>query len=308
MKVFVLDDNHCGTFSFECSELAVSDSCGTVKVKVVRSFGAENDVIVPYVMKSGSAKPNYDYVAQEGSLLFRSGQTEAHIEVRVITRSRQGTACKFSIELMQPKTDQQVSLSFQPPDLGKLSRIQLAITNDYALDELTDRFLRKADISAFLTSVTWKMQLVDAFTPSVRTDMTSAEKGWRYIVFVLTFPWRLAVALTPPVGIAYGWFTFFSNICLVAFTCALIGDCSSHLGCTIGLKDTVTAIMIIPLGTGLPDTFSSIQAAVYESTADSALQQITTSCAISSCLGMGISWTIGATYRMYKGGQFMVFI
>lgn len=33
---------------------------------------------------------------------------------------------------------------------------------------------------------------------------------------------------------------------------AVIGDVSSHLGCTVGLKDSVTAICFVAMGTSLP--------------------------------------------------------
>jgi len=33
---------------------------------------------------------------------------------------------------------------------------------------------------------------------------------------------------------------------------ALIGDMASHLGCTVGLKDAVTAIAFVALGTSVP--------------------------------------------------------
>ena len=33
---------------------------------------------------------------------------------------------------------------------------------------------------------------------------------------------------------------------------ALIGDLAAHMGCSIGLKDTVTAIVFVALGTSIP--------------------------------------------------------
>ena len=33
---------------------------------------------------------------------------------------------------------------------------------------------------------------------------------------------------------------------------ALIGDIASHVGCAIGLKDAITAICIVALGTSVP--------------------------------------------------------
>jgi Ca2+/Na+ antiporter len=37
---------------------------------------------------------------------------------------------------------------------------------------------------------------------------------------------------------------------------ALINDVASHLGCTVGLKDSVTALTFVSLGTSLPGTVS----------------------------------------------------
>lgn len=36
----------------------------------------------------------------------------------------------------------------------------------------------------------------------------------------------------------------------------LIGDLASHFGCTVGLKDSVTSISMVALGTSLPGTVS----------------------------------------------------
>jgi hypothetical protein len=37
---------------------------------------------------------------------------------------------------------------------------------------------------------------------------------------------------------------------------AMIGDLASHFGCTIGLKDAVTALAFVALGTSVPGKFS----------------------------------------------------
>ena len=39
---------------------------------------------------------------------------------------------------------------------------------------------------------------------------------------------------------------------MIGLLTAVIGDLSSHLGCTVGLKDTVTAIAFVALGTSIP--------------------------------------------------------
>jgi hypothetical protein len=40
---------------------------------------------------------------------------------------------------------------------------------------------------------------------------------------------------------------------------AMIGDLASHFGCTIGLKDAVTALAFVALGTSVPGKSSLFQ-------------------------------------------------
>lgn len=42
-----------------------------------------------------------------------------------------------------------------------------------------------------------------------------------------------------------------SIICIGLVT-AVIGDVASHFGCTLGIKDSVTAIVFVALGTSIP--------------------------------------------------------
>jgi hypothetical protein len=52
-----------------------------------------------------------------------------------------------------------------------------------------------------------------------------------------------------------GWACFFVSIFSIGVLTAVIGDLASHFGCTIGLKDGVTAISFVALGTSLPGKY-----------------------------------------------------
>jgi solute carrier family 8 (sodium/calcium exchanger) len=52
-----------------------------------------------------------------------------------------------------------------------------------------------------------------------------------------------------------GYPCFFSSVVCIGIMTALIGDVASHLGCTVGLKDSVTALAFVSLGTSLPGQF-----------------------------------------------------
>lgn len=68
------------------------------------------------------------------------------------------------------------------------------------------------------------------------------------------------------------------------------------LGCEIGLRESVTAITIVALGTSLPDTFASMTAARTSEFADSAIGNITGSNSVNVFLGLGVPWAIATTY------------
>ena len=49
-----------------------------------------------------------------------------------------------------------------------------------------------------------------------------------------------------------GFPCFVVSIACIGVLTALLGDLASHLGCTIGLKDSVTATSFVALGTSVP--------------------------------------------------------
>lgn len=90
---------------------------------------------------------------------------------------------------------------------------------------------------------------------------------------------------------------------------AIIGDVASHFGCTLGIKDSVTAIVFVALGTSIPgniffytsikscnlkmiykiiiDTFASKVAAIQDKYADASVGNVTGSNAVNVFLGIG---------------------
>ena len=74
----------------------------------------------------------------------------------------------------------------------------------------------------------------------------------------------------------------------------------------VGLKDSVTAITFVALGTSLPDLFASKQAAQSEKTADNSIGNVTGSNSVNVFLGLGLPWTIAAIYWTVKVSSFHV--
>lgn len=49
-----------------------------------------------------------------------------------------------------------------------------------------------------------------------------------------------------------GYLCFVVSILCIGVVTAIIGDVASHFGCTLGIKDSVTAIVFVALGTSIP--------------------------------------------------------
>uniref|UniRef100_A0A672PA69 Solute carrier family 8 member 2a n=1 Tax=Sinocyclocheilus grahami TaxID=75366 RepID=A0A672PA69_SINGR len=81
---------------------------------------------------------------------------------------------------------------------------------------------------------------------------------------------------------------------------------ASHFGCTVGLRDTVTAVVFVALGTSIPDTFASKVAAKQDQYADASVGNVTGSNAVNVFLGIGVAWSISAVYWEVKVQVFHV--
>ena len=119
-----------------------------------------------------------------------------------------------------------------------------------------------------------------------------------FFYFYGVLPKFLIALLCPPVSVANGWATFVASLCWIAFYTALCADLASQMGCTIGLKDSVTAITFVALGTSVPDTFASKIAAEQDPNADPAIGNVTGSNAVNVFLGIGLSWLLGSVYQV----------
>lgn len=73
-----------------------------------------------------------------------------------------------------------------------------------------------------------------------------------YVMHFLTVFWKVLFACVPPTDYLNGWACFTISIIIIGLLTAVIGDLASHFGCTIGLKDSVTAVVFVALGTSVP--------------------------------------------------------
>merc|ERR1711998_784404 len=116
-----------------------------------------------------------------------------------------------------------------------------------------------------------------------------------FLMHGLTLPWKILFAFCPPTDYCGGWLCFTVAICMIGALTAIIGEFAALFGCVIGLKTSVTAITFVALGTSLPDTFASKQAAIQDPAADASVGNVVGSNSVNVFLGL--PWVIGAVYH-----------
>lgn len=104
----------------------------------------------------------------------------------------------------------------------------------------------------------------------------------------------------PPHKYGNGKFSFVISLIFIGLVTAIVGEMASILGCVLGIKESITAITLVALGTSLPDTFASMTAARTSEYADAAIGNVTGSNSVNVFLGLGLPWAIAATYRNAK--------
>ncbi|KAL3212507.1 hypothetical protein MRX96_007924 [Rhipicephalus microplus] len=226
------------------------------------------------------------------------------------------------------------------PRLGDQCRCTVRIKESKEFKNTVDKLFQEANVSLMIGTSSWKEQFIEAITVVADDDrnkfhspeafeMESAslkftkdddEEGGEdgdevtvrmpscsdYVMHVFTVFWKVIFAFVPPTDYWGGWACFVTSILLIGVLTAFVGDLASHFGCTIGLKDSVTAISLVALGTSIPDTFASKVAAQNDKYADSSIGNVTGSNAVNVFLGIGVAWSLAALVHWGRGTTFEV--
>merc|ERR1719346_447529 len=298
MEITILNDDEPGTLQIEKRGYLVKESCGDAEISIVRQNGADGEISVKWRTIDKSAINGKDYVGGEGEIKFRHGETQQMLRIPIVNDMEFEKDENFEIELFEPEGGAK---------LGKINRTAVTITNDDEFNSVLNRMLLMTNANVDSMKVhheTWAQQLKDAMNVN-GGDVENASAG-DYVMHFLTFGFKIIFALIPPAGLAGGWPCFFVSLGMIGLLTAIVGDLAGIFGCLVGLKDSVTAITFVALGTSLPDTFASKSAAVAERTADNAIGNVTGSNSVNVFLGLGLPWMIASIYHAVKGSTFEV--
>ncbi|XP_054828569.1 sodium/calcium exchanger 3 isoform X1 [Eublepharis macularius] len=336
--VTILDDDHAGIFTFECDVIHVSESIGVMEVKVLRTSGARGTVIVPFRTVEGTAKGGgEDFEDAYGELEFKNDETVKTIRVKIVDEEEYERQENFFIALGEPKwmergisallltqevAERKLTMEEEEakriaemgkPILGEHPKLEVIIEESYEFKSTVDKLIKKTNLALVVGTHSWRDQFMEAITVSAAGDEDEDESGeerlpscFDYVMHFLTVFWKVLFACVPPTEYCNGWACFIVSILIIGMLTAIIGDLASHFGCTIGLKDSVTAVVFVAFGTSVPDTFASKAAAVQDMYADASIGNVTGSNAVNVFLGIGLAWSVAAIYWASKGQEFHV--
>ncbi|XP_047537115.1 sodium/calcium exchanger 3 isoform X1 [Vanessa atalanta] len=325
--VVILDDDHSGVFSFPQRDFELTESVGTYELRVVRTAGARGKVRIPYWTEDGTAKSGAQFEAVQDSIVFEDNETEKFISLHIIEEDSYEKDVLFYVNLGNPVllgddnrpvlTDNEVEhLTTLPeeeavvalmgyPRAGEITRAQLRVKESKEFKNTVDKLVQRANASIIIGTSSWKEQFSEALTASSDNPDEQPSCG-DYILHIFTLFWKIIFAFVPPTDIGGGYVCFVVSIICIGLVTAVIGDVASHFGCTLGIKDSVTAIIFVALGTSIPDTFASKVAAIQDKHADASVGNVTGSNAVNVFLGIGVAWTVAAVVHWSKNEKFVV--
>ncbi|XP_038156484.1 sodium/calcium exchanger 1-like isoform X1 [Cyprinodon tularosa] len=342
--VTIFDDDHAGIFTFEEPVCHVSESVGIMEVKVLRTSGARGVVMLPYKTVEGTARGNgEDFEDTHGVLEFQNDEIFKIIKVKIIDDEEYEKNKTFYIEIGEPRLVESNDAKGQEeeekpkaegeeeepltgkdeeerriaemgrPMLGDHVKLEVIIEESYEFKNTVDKLIKKTNLALLVGTNSWRDQFIEAITVSAGEDDDDEECGeeklpscFDYVMHFLTVFWKVLFAFVPPTDYWSGWACFVVSICMIGLLTAVIGDLASHFGCNVGLKDSVTAVVFVALGTSVPDTFASKVAATQDQYADASIGNVTGSNAVNVFLGIGVAWSIAAIYHNSKGREFKV--
>ncbi|KAK4559016.1 hypothetical protein RGQ29_008310 [Quercus rubra] len=146
----------------------------------------------------------------------------------------------------------------------------------------------------------WKQQFADALMLE-STESRKLNNGYLRLARIswqlLLVPWRLLFAFVPPYQIAHGWIAFICSLLFISGIAYVVTQLTDLISCVTGINSYVIAFTALAAGTSWPDLVASKIAAERQTTADSAIANITCSNSVNIYVGIGIPWLIDTAYN-----------
>ena len=299
-KVTIIDDDNPGIFAFKDRRVLVKESESTARCTVLRKLGSDGAVEVSYETVDLTGLEGRDYIKTSGVLRFESGEVEKSIKVPMLRHGDRLVDSTFKVRLHSPTGGAAIT---------RQCECNVVLVDDEeikAVAQTIAEVIERREESLRVGTSTWAQQFREAIVPSPGVDDDGKEEELTAITLLLHYlaiSWKVVFAFIPPSEMRGGWPAFGISLLMIGALTAVIAEFAALFGCACGLKDPVTAITFVALGTSLPDTFASRMATVEAPDADAAIGNVTGSNSVNVFLGLGLPWTIAAIYYKATGGR-----
>lgn len=299
-RVFLTDSNDNGVVNFSAKVYSIQESTSVAKVRLIRSNGSSGRALVKLSTNDISARNKVDYDGFENrEVVFEDGEEEKSVEIEILNDKNLEESEEFEVEITES----------QGVRIGSLKKTIVSIEDDDndQVDSTLREYIKYLNIDPDVL-VSFQRSWVDQFKMATLVNEGNYKGAtlFDYIMHVISLPWKIIFAIVPPPGFFNGWLCFFVSLTVIGVLTAIVGDVASIFGCLVNLKDSITAISLVAMGTSLPDTFASFIAAKNEPTADNAVGNVTGSNSVNVFLGLGLPWVIASIYWSFKGLPFKV--
>ena len=325
-KITILDEDFPGTIEFVKTDLQVSKNAKFIDVEIHRIDGSDGTIhcqIQTEVLadNSASAQPFEDFIPIQSIITFPHAEIQKTVRIELAKpnpmeeEAKEGKKVddedsidekKDSEEQSESDEDQNlmfsIRLSDPKPEGAKISRnnvCNVIISQSEEFEEQQEIQQKLLEIYLSEKEPNWGKQFVDACVlgPVVNEDGELEEPSyWDAFSHFCAIFWKVFFALVPPAEYGGGYPSFVASLTMIGIVTYIVGDVATVLGCALGIKESVTAITFVALGTSLPDTFASMTAARESDYADSAIGNITGSNSVNVFLGLGLPWLMGCIY------------
>ncbi|ELK36108.1 Sodium/calcium exchanger 1 [Myotis davidii] len=235
-------------------------NCKTISVKVIDDEEYEKnktfflEIGEPRLVEMSEKKGGFTITGQP---VFRKVHAREHpIPSTVITITEE---CDDKQPLTSKEEEERRIAEMGRPILGEHTKLEVIIEESYEFKSTVDKLIKKTNLALVVGTNSWREQFIEAITVSAGEDDDDDECGeeklpscFDYVMHFLTVFWKVLFAFVPPTEYWNGWACFIVSIIMIGVLTAFIGDLASHFGCTIGLKDSVTAVVFVALGTSVP--------------------------------------------------------
>jgi solute carrier family 8 (sodium/calcium exchanger) len=298
--VTIIDDDEPGELQFALDKYVVVEGPEVEAVLTIeRKNGSSGVVTCEYRTDDLTAKAGEDYEGTKGELTFKHSETSKQLKIKIIDDEKYEKKETFRV-ILENATG---GAKFTKGTQGGIECAEATVI--IVNDDKTKGYVDAIQSHLELVMDGHRVGTSNYFDQFVQAFYTNGSKeeaqevpffSMDFLLHVLNFPWKMMFALIPPTDFLDGKICFVSSLSFIGLVTALVGDLANLLGCALNIRQDVTAITFVALGTSLPDTFASKSAAVQDPYADASIGNVTGSNSVNVFLGLGLPWTMGAIY------------